>query len=242
LNITGARNSAFGDSALFSSTGSGNTAMGNFAGYDLTTGDRNICIGDGVRGVAAESNRIRIGDNLPTGSGQSACYIGGIVGQSIDPGTAVNVGIDASGKLGTTASSRRFKRDIKPMNTASQAIHSLNPVAFHYKSDAKNTPCFGLIAEEVAAVNPDLVVRGEHGEIYSVRYDAINAMLLNEFLKEHQKVQEQAAAIAQLKRGMESLIALIKEQDSKIQKVSDRLEMRNDVLQVAVTSDVAEGD
>jgi hypothetical protein len=128
------------------------------------------------------------------------------------------------------------------MNDASEAIHSLKPATFHYKSDAKNTPCFGLIAEEVAEVSPDLVVRDKNGELLSVRYDQVNAMLLNEFLKEHQKVQEQEAAIAQLKRGMDSLIAHIKEQDSKIQKVSNRLEMRNDVSQVAVTSDVAEED
>src|SRR5437588_4666467 len=111
------------------------------------------------------------------------------------------------------------------MDKASEAILGLNPVTFHYKSDDTNTPCFGLIAEEVAQVNPDLVVRDDKGEIYTVRYDAVNAMLLNEFLKEHRKVQEQEATIAELKNGMERLAAHLKEQDSKIDKVSAQLEV-----------------
>ena len=126
------------------------------------------------------------------------------------------------------------------MDQTSEAILGLKPVTFHYKSDASGTPQFGLIAEEVAEINPDLVVRDESGEIYTVRYDAVNAMLLNEFLKEHRKVQEQdrkmqdqEATIAQMKKGMDALVAHIKEQDSKIQKVSDRVEMSKGAAQVA---------
>ena len=118
------------------------------------------------------------------------------------------------------------------MDQTSEAILALKPVTFHYKSDSSNTPQFGLIAEEVAKVNPDLVVRDENGEVYTVRYDAVNAMLLNEFLKEHRKVeeqnrkiQEQEATITQLKKGMDTVITHLKEQDSKIQKVSDQLEL-----------------
>ena len=214
-NTIGSDNTAIGRNALSNNTvGSANTAVGSFAGDAVTTADHVICIGHSGANVS------------------NSCYIGHIYGATIDPGTATAAAIDASGKLGTMASSRRFKRDIKPMDKASEAIHSLKPATFHYRSDAKNTPCFGLIAEEVAEVNPDLVVRGEHGEIHTVRYDAINAMLLNEFLKEHRKVQEQEAAIAQLKSGMDSLIAHIKEQDSKIQKVSDEIEMSKPAAQL----------
>jgi hypothetical protein len=112
---------------------------------------------------------------------------------------AIPVLIDSAGQLGTMSSSRRFKEEIKPMDQTSEAILALKPVTFNYKSDKRDIPQFGLVAEEVAKVNPDLVVRDKNGEIYTVRYEAVNAMLLNEFLKEHRKVQEQEATIAQLK-------------------------------------------
>jgi hypothetical protein len=112
--------------------------------------------------------------------------------------------IDSEGQLGTVSSSARFKKEIKPMDTASEAILALKPVTFHYKSDKTGTPQFGLIAEEVAAVNPDLVVRDKNGDIYTVRYDAVNAMLLNEFLKEHKKVEGQQATITQLKSDFQN--------------------------------------
>jgi hypothetical protein len=154
---------------------------------------------------------------------------------------AVNVVIDSAGQLGTMSSSRRFKKEIKPMDEASEAILALKPVTFHYKSDKKSTPQFGLVAEEVAEVNPDLVVRDQNGEVYTVRYDAVNAMLLNEFLKEHRKVQaqdrkikEQETTIADLKNEMEAVIAHAKEQDAKIQKVSDQLQASNSAAQVVV--------
>ena len=127
------------------------------------------------------------------------------------------------------------------MDQASGAILGLKPVTFHYKSDATETPQFGLIAEEVADVNPDLVVRDEKGEIYTVRYDAVNAMLLNEFLKEHAKVEEQnqkirkqEATIAELKNGIKTLVARIDEQDAKIERVSDQIEMSSSASQMVV--------
>src|SRR5207302_195537 len=143
----------------------------------------------GNAGVAGESGTIRIGDNSIVG--QSRAFIAGIRGVTTGNINAIPVLIDSAGQLGTTSSSRRFKKEIKPMDQTSEAILGLNPVTFLYKSDAKNTPQFGLIAEEVAEVNPDLVVRDEKGNIYTVRYDAINAMLLNEFLKEHKKLETQ---------------------------------------------------
>ena len=128
--------------------------------------------------------------------------------------------IDATGKLGTMVSSRRFKHDIKPMDKASESILALKPVTFHYKSDAKNTPCFGLIAEEVAGVNPDLVVRNKNGEIWSVRYDQVNAMLLNEFLKARRQIDAQQKQIDALTAGL--------------QKVSAQLELRKSAPQTVL--------
>jgi len=142
--------------------------------------------------------------------------------------------IDSAGQLGTISSSRRFKKEIRSMENASEAILALKPVTFHYKSDKTATPQFGLIAEEVAEVNPALVVRDDKGEIYTVRYEAVNAMLLNEFLKQHrtveqqgQKILEQDKTIAQLKKDFQAtvaeLTARLKEQGAQIQKVSARL-------------------
>ena len=119
------------------------------------------------------------------------------------------------------------------MDQASEAILKLKPVTFHYKNEDKNdaTPQFGLIAEDVEQVNRDLVVYGKDGKILSVRYDAVNVMLLNEFLKEHKKVEEQQASIADLKstvalqqKEMQVLTAQLKEQAAQIQKVSAQLE------------------
>ncbi len=228
-NTNGNGNTAVGFSALHNNdTGLGNTAIGAFAGSSLT-GNVNICIGEGVSGVSGEDNTIRIGDNLSDTQGDSACYIGGIYNQLGDPGTLTLLGIDADGKLATGASSRRFKRDIKPIAEASEAILRLKPVAFHYKGDAKNTPCFGLIAEEVATVNPDLVVRNKKGEIWTVRYEQINAMLLNEFLKEHRKLEEQGALIARQQKQIEKLTA-------GLEKVSARLEVSKPAPQTALNS------
>jgi hypothetical protein len=216
-NTTGTFNTAIGESALVLNTGSFNIALGNSAGMLLTTGDNNIDIGSA--GVQAEANTIRIGN------AQTATFIAGIRGVTTGVMDAIPVLIDSAGQLGTASSSHRFKEEIKPMDKASEAILGLKPVTFHYKGGKTNTPQFGLIAEEVAAVNPDLVVRDKDGEIYTVRYDAVNAMLLNEFLKEHRTVQEQQKEIDTLKSEL-------KEQKALIQKVSAQLEASKPAPQV----------
>ena len=193
-NTTGNFNTASGAHALaLNTSGDSNIALGFQAGGQLTTGSNNIDIGN--VGIAAESRTIRIG----TPGSQTRTFIGGIRGVTTGHPNAVPVVIDSFGQLGTVSSSERFKKEIEPMGQSSEAILALKPVRFHYKSDASSTPQFGLIAEEVAQVNPDLVVRDGKGEIYTVRYDAVNAMLLNEFLKEHKRIEEQQATIADLK-------------------------------------------
>jgi len=166
----------------------------------------------------------------------NSCFIGNIRGVQTVNADAIPVLIDSAGQLGTQSSSRRFKSDIKLMGKASESLLALKPVTFHYKSDTKATPQFGLIAEEVAKVNQDLVVRDRNGEIYTVRYDAVNAMLLNEFLKEHRKNEEQEATIAQLKSGIETLTATVKEQAAQIQKVSAQLEANKPTPQVVLSN------
>jgi septal ring factor EnvC (AmiA/AmiB activator) len=156
--------------------------------------------------------------------------------------------VNANGQLGTTPSSARFKDQIKPMDKASEAVLALKPVTFHYKKelDPQGIPQFGLVAEEVEKVNRDLVTRDAEGKVYTVRYEAVNAMLLNEFLKqhrafleEHRKVEEQGreaeeqqatiaelkSAVARQRKEMETVVAHLKEQDSKIQNVSAQVEM-----------------
>jgi hypothetical protein len=226
-------NTAVGDQALYSATGSANTALGFEAGQLITTGDYNIDIAN--TGVVGDSGTIRIGSEF-----QTRTFIAAIRGVTTGVADAVNVVIDSNGQLGTISSSRRFKKEIKPMDKASEAILGLKPVTFHYTSDGTNTPQFGLIAEEVAKVNPALVLPDKEGKPYTVRYDAVNAMLLNEFLKEHRrvqeqnhKIQEQDAMITQLKQQMQTVVARLKEQDSKIQKVSAQLKMSRPAPQVA---------
>jgi hypothetical protein len=197
-NTTGNGNTASGFAALMNNTtGVGNIALGNFAGSNLTTGDNNIDVGS--LGVAAEANTIRIG----TQATQTNAYLAGIYQTNIANGLVVKV--DSDGHLGTVGSSERFKDAIKPMDKASEAILALKPVTFHYKKelDPDGIPQFGLVAEEVEKVNPDLVVRDAHGKPYTVRYEAVDAMLLNEFLKEHRKVEEQEATIAKMKTALE---------------------------------------
>jgi hypothetical protein len=177
-NVTGHSNTANGAFALFNNTsGDSNIALGNSAGLLRTTGNFNIDIGN--PGLAGESNTIRIGNNQHTRT-----FITGIRGVTTGNANAIPVLIDSLGQIGTLSSSRRFKKEIKPIEKASEAILALEPVTFQYKNDKTNTPQYGLIAEQVADINPDLVVRDDNGEIYTVRYDAVNAMLLNEFLKE----------------------------------------------------------
>ena len=224
-NTTGADNTAYGAGALLgNTTGNFNIALGFNAGLNLTTGDRNIDIGN-VGSMLAESNTIRLGNS----SDHLAAFIAGIRGTTTGNANAIPVVIDSAGQLGTVSSSQRFKKEIKPMDQTSEAILGLKPVTFHYKSDAKSTPQFGLIAEEVAKLDPDLVVRDAQGEIYTVRYDAVNAMLLNEFLKEHKKVQELEAALAAVNERL-------KTQEARIQKVSDKVELKQPAPQVVDTN------
>jgi hypothetical protein len=233
-NTIGSNNVAMGDNALHSNTiGSENTAIGRNALYFNTAGSANTALGPSAgEGVTNADHVICIGHSGANVS--NSCFIGNIYGAMIDPGTALNVGIDSSGKLGTTASSRRFKRDIKPMDKASDAILALKPVSFRYNSDARSTPCFGLIAEEVAEVSADLVVRDKNGEILSVRYDQVNAMLLNEFLKEHRKNQKQESTIAELKAELATLSATVREQATEIQKVSAELKSTKRAQQIVL--------
>jgi hypothetical protein len=240
LNNTGAFNTAIGAHALeVNTTGGHNIALGVDAGGSITTGSNNIDIGNS--GFAPDSATIRIG------GGPMTTFIAGIRGVTTGVADAIPVLIDSDGQLGTTSSSRRFKKEIKPMEQTSEAILSLKPVNFHYKSDKMGTPQFGLIAEEVAAVNPDLVVRDKNGEIYTVRYDAVNAMLLNEFLKEHRRAQEQQAmiaqqrndfqaAIAQQEMEIKTLTATVREQAAQIQKVSVQLEASRSAPQTVLNN------
>jgi len=226
---TGDGNTACGNVALFNNTGNNNTALGNVAGTNLTFGDNNVDIGYNVGGVAGESNTIRIGNSDIT-----AAFIAGISGHQASGGAQVFVNSD--GKLGTTTSSARFKEDIKPMGKASEAILALKPVSFRYKKeiDPQGIPQFGLVAEEVEKVNPDLIIRDREGKPQTVRYEQVNAMLLNEFLQVHRKAEEQEARIAQLMQDMEKLIAHVRQQDSQIQTMSAEIEMSKAAPQVVV--------
>ena len=231
-NTSGTGNSAVGEAALFgNSTGNDNIAIGNNALNSSTTGSANIALGlNAGANVSTANNVICIG---AIGSDESnSCFIGNIFDQTSSGGAAVFV--NAQGKLGTITSSRRFKDGIRPMDGASDVLFALKPVTFHYKADSERTPQFGLVAEEVAQVNPDLVVRDKEGKPHTVRYDVVNAMLLNEFLKEHRKNEQQEETIKQLKssaaeeqalvaRQREEIKALagqLKEQAAQIQKVS----------------------
>ena len=206
VNRTGNFNTAIGVDALRSTTGDHNIAIGDGAGKHLTTGDNNILIGGETFGPSAAANTIRIG-----GQGiQTATYIAGIAGTAATfPSVQVYVNTN-TGKLGAgLPSSQRFKDAIRPMDKVSEAIYALKPVTFHYKRelDPEGTSQFGLVAEDVEKVNPDLVLRDEKGEIYSVRYDQVNAMLLNEFLKEHREVQELKKQVAALTAGLQKVSA-----------------------------------
>jgi hypothetical protein len=198
----GGFNTAVGASALSNNSGIGNIAIGATAGGNITTASNVICIGSQGQDVS------------------NSCYVGQIFG--ITPGgVTVPVSINADGQLGAPGSSRRFKKDIQPMDKTSEAILALKPITFHYKSDSKGIAQFGLVAEEVAEVNPDLVVRNKDGEIYSVRYDAVNAMLLNEFLKERRKVQELQVTVAHQRKSFQSKLA---EQQAQIDALASGLQ------------------
>jgi hypothetical protein len=206
-NTTGLDNTAIGDFALHgNTTGSGNTALGHFAGGNVTTADNVICIGSGVEGINVSN----------------ACFIGNIFNATAPGGSAVF--IDGDNKLGTVTSSKRFKEDIKQMGTASEALFSMKPVSFRYKKkiDPAGISQFGLVAEDVEKVNPDLVVRDKEGRPYSVRYDQVNAMLLNEFLKEHRKVE-------QMQKQIDALTA-------DLQRVSAQIEVSKPAPQIVLSN------
>ncbi|MGA3092746.1 MAG: tail fiber domain-containing protein [Terriglobales bacterium] len=213
-NTSGETNTAVGVDALYDNqTGSNNTALGASAGFYLTTGSNNIEIGND--GTANDNDTIKIGVQ----GTQTSTYIAGIHGATVASGVAVVV--DSAGQLGVKTSSARFKEAIKPMDEASEAILALKPVTFRYKKDLdpQGIPQFGLVAEQVEKVDPDLVVRDEKGQVFTVRYEAVNAMLLNEFLKEHQRVQE-------LQNRVDTLAGQIEEQARLIEDVSNKVEMQ----------------
>jgi hypothetical protein len=237
-NTTGGKNVAMGYNAFRNNTtGHSNIAVGYQAGLNLTTGDSNIDIGNA--GVAAEAQTLRIG----TQGTQTNAYIAGISGATVPTGVAVI--IDTTGHLGTTTSSARFKDNVQPMDKASEAILALQPVTFRYKKDLdpEGVRQFGLVAEDVEKVNPDLVAHDEQGKPYTVRYEAVNSMLLNEFLKEHRKVQELEATIAQLKSTVSGQQANAAQQQKQIaalaeglQKVSAELEASRRTEQTVVSN------
>ena len=222
-NTTGYDSTANGMNALYyATTGHNNIALGFNAGAFVTTGSNNIEIGHS--GFANDNSRIRIG----TPGTQSATFIAGIYGVTVNANGMPAV-VDSFGRLGTVVSSARFKEAIKPMDQRSEAILSLQPVTFRYKKelDPEKTTHFGLVAEEVEKVDPALVIRDEQGKPFTVRYEAVNAMLLNEFLKEHRKVEEQGTNIGQLQslaaeqqKQIKALTASLKDQAAQIQKVS----------------------
>jgi hypothetical protein len=222
-NTTGVGNSAVGYGAFYYTTGNGNTGIGSFAGLNVSTASNVICIGANVGGADVSNTT----------------WIGNVYGNATISAQTAPVIVSVDGQLATVVSSQRFKKDIVTMEKASEAIMSLRPVTFHYKTDNTGTPQFGLIAEEVAKVNPALVLPDKEGKPYTVRYDAVNAMMLNEFLKEHKafleeqrKVGEQEKTIVELKSGMTALAATLKEQAAQIQKVSAQLEASRPAPQV----------
>ncbi len=261
-NVSGSFNNAHGRDALLNSTGDQNNAMGDDAMFFNTTGSFNTAVGDDAldNNVDGSSN-VAIGDEAGTGLGPSVnnciaigapgagtfatfdntCFIGSIFDEPVsDPGTQEAVFVDQFNVVGIQSSSRRFKHDIQSMDKASEAILALKPVTFKYNSDVKGRTQYGLVAEDVAKVNPDLVVQ-RNGEISTVRYEQVNVMLLNEFLKEHKKVEAQQATIAELKvtvaqqhKGMEVLTAQLKEQGAQIQKVSAQLEVGKPAAKVVL--------
>ena len=242
-NTTGQFNVAVGQRALLNlhdaTVAGGNVAVGSNALANMTKGDVTIAVGSTAgANVTSAGNDIYIGnpgvaaselDTIRIGETQGATYIAGIANTTLTTNTAPVVVDTTTGQLGhaMATSSQRFKDDIKPMAKASEAILSLKPVTFHYKQefDPTRSPQFGLVAEEVEKINPDLVTRGHDGKAYGVRYEAVNAMLLNEFLKEHQTVQElksvaakQEVTIAQQQKQIEVLT-------TGLQKVNDQLEL-----------------
>ena len=235
-NTTGEFNTAIGSQSLRNNVdGNSNTVIGDSAGFNIT-GSGNVCIGAGVNGVVGENNITRIRNVYESVATERAVYV------------------TSDNRIGTLSSSRRYKEEIKPMEKTSEAIHSLSPVTFRYRKevDPRRSLSFGLIAEEVGNVDPNLVTFDRDGKPETVRYEAVNAMLLNEFLKEHRKVQEQQAAITDLKSVVaqqqkqfqaalaeqrKEMEARLKQQDAKIQTVSDEVGLSKPAPQIAASDD-----
>ena len=230
-NTIGRDNTATGGGALgFNTSGFENTAIGEGALGDNRTGHNNTAFGAGAGNrVITADNVICIGSNVEGRNVSNTTWIGNVYGGFTHNATTVPVIVSADGQLGTVASSKRFKKDIANMEKTSEVITSLRPVTFHYKTDGTSTPQFGLIAEEVAKVNPALVLPDKDGKPYTVRYDAVNVMLLNEFLKEHKTVQEQGATIACLQKQINALSAAL-------QKVSAQLELNKAAPQTVLNN------
>jgi hypothetical protein len=257
-NSSGSQNTAIGDRALFNNTsanfntavgsaalssnttGASNTAVGTNALANSATGGGNIALGSSAgSNVTTASNVISIG-SPGSNSFNNSCYIGNIWG--VGGINGVQMYINSSGRIGAPGSSRRFKEDIKPMDDASEAILALKPVTFRYKKeiDTERAPQFGLVAEEVEKVNPELVVRDAAGKVYSVRYDAVNAMLLNEFLKEHGKVEALQAGLAKQQKQFQAIVAGQQKQiealTAGLQKVTAQIEVLKPVPQTAMNN------
>jgi trimeric autotransporter adhesin len=224
-NLNGIQNTAIGLGALNDNTsGTGNTALGVAAGSNATTGNGNVYLGAGMDGVAGEANHT---------------YIRNIKDTTVSGGNADLVTLDlTTGLLGHLSSSHRYKEDIKPMDKASEALYELKPVTYRYKKEIDRSQSleYGLVAEDVVKVDPNLAIRDGKGQIESVRYTAINAMLLNEFLKEHKKVQDLQATVAQQQKGMDVLTTQLKEQAAQIQKVSAQLEVKKPAAKVVLSN------
>jgi hypothetical protein len=213
--------------------------VGKEAGNSIVDGNDNVVLGHNAGiGIVHASRNIAIDaeEAGPFADLDDTCFIASIHDEPIsDPGSAEAVLVDQFNVVGVAPSSSRYKHDVQPMDRASEDILKLKPVTFKYNFDKKGTPEFGLIAEQVAEVNPALVVRNNNGEIKTVRYEQINSMLLNEFLKEHKKVEEQQASISQLKGEMQTMVVQLKEQAAQIQKVSAQLQVSKPAPQVVVT-------
>jgi len=256
-NVDGLFNNAHGRNALANNTASENNAFGDLAMENNTSGSSNTAIGDdALRFNVNGSGNVAIGDEAGTGLGVSVnnciaigapgagpfatfdntCFIGNVCEQPVsDEATQVPVYVDQFNVVGIAqTSSRKFKHDIRPMDNASETLYQLKPVTFKYNSDRKGTAQYGLVAEDVADVDPQLVVWGRDSKIMAIHYEQINAMLLNEFLKEHNRVEQLQAVVLQQQKGMEVLTAQLKEQAAQIEKVSAQIEMAKPSAKMAV--------
>lgn len=227
-NSTGVRNLGIGSDALFyNTTGSYNIALGYEAGYNVTTGSNNIEIG--AQGTATDNNTIQIGVQ----GTQTLTTIAGIYGVSLT-GSAVYV--TSTGQLGVLASSERYKTDIAAMSEGSSRLQQLRPVTFHYKTDVKNVTQYGLIAEEVDKVYPELVIRDQAGKIQGIRYEELSPMLLNEFRNQQRRlatveasyvqqastIASQTAEIQELKAQQERLLSALRDVQARQEHVAQR--------------------